>query len=349
MDVAIVGAGPIGCYLGQQLRGLDVKIFEEHTEIGKPISCTGLISSNVDEILEVPKKSVLNKVKGAKLFSPGNAMVELSRGEDQAYVVDRSVFDREIAKGADIELGHRVSSLDFNAEYIVGADGPNSFVARAAGFPAIEESITGLQYEIPNDSYATDFVELYFGNRIAPEFFAWIVPAKDRLRVGLATNESPKQHLDKFVEEKFGKPEIIETHAGLIPVKCRSRITNENVALVGDAAGQVKPTTGGGIYIGMQSARILAEAIKRESLDYYMREFNEQVLPELVMGSRIRRLIKSLSDSEIDKIWNIMNRPKVKKLFQEHGDMDKPSLLAKGVIKDPGVLLLLPHLRHLWI
>ena len=349
MDVVIVGAGPVGCYLGKQLRGLDVKIFEEHPEVGKPVSCTGLISSNIDDIFEVPKNSILNTVKGAKLFSPSGTVVELSRKEDQAYIVDRSIFDRELAKGLDVGLGQRVESLDLGARYIVGADGPNSFVAEAAGFPAIGEALTGLQYEIPNDSYNTEFVELYFGNAVAPGFFAWVVPAGKRLRVGLAVENNPKQLLERFVSEKFGKPEILERHAGRIPVKCRGRITKGNVALVGDAAGQVKPTTGGGVYIGMRAAALLAEAIKRDSLDYYMREFNEQVLPELVMGGRIRRLIKSLSDEDIDKIWGIMNKPKIKRLFQEHGDMDRPTLLAKGVIRDPSVLLLLPHLRHLWI
>jgi len=345
-DVTIIGAGPAGLYLAKQLAGLEVEILEEHSEIGKPVQCTGLISKNIDELLEVPEECMLNKVKGARLYSPSGKVVELKRKEDQAYVVDRAIFDKKLAEGLDITFSSRVSSLDFDSKIIVGADGPNSTVAKLAEFPRIEETLTGLQYII-KESYDPDFVELHFGTNIANGFFAWVVPAGEFLRVGLATKENPKQYLDNFLNKKFPSAEILETQAGVIPMKWRSQIVKENIALVGDAAGQVKPTTGGGVYMGLSSAKILADAIKEDELEKYEKEWNEKIKPELSTGNLIRNVLKKLSDEEMEEIWGVLQKPSIKELIEEHGDMDKPTALVKAVVKNPNIMKLLPYLRYL--
>ncbi len=351
MDVQIIGAGTIGCYLARQLKdaGIDFKIFEEHSEVGIPKHCTGLVSKNIDELIKVPNKVVLNKVKGAKLYSPSGKCVELSREKDQAYVLDRPLFDKELSKGLDIQFNTHIEKLDTNAKFIVGADGANSTIARIASFPPLEKVITGVQVEIENESYDKKFVELYFGEKIAPGFFAWIVPTDKTLKVGLATKENPSEYLDRFIKERFGSPEILETYGGLIPLKWREQIVEGDVALVGDAAGQVKATSGGGVYIGMASAKILSDAIKENNLERYQKDWEEKIKPELNSALMIRNVLDRISDIELEKIFEILDQNEIKDIIIKYGDMDKPQDLLKKIVKNPAILTkFLPYLKYLW-
>ena len=343
-DVSIVGAGPVGLFLARELQGLDVKVFEEHQSIGEPVQCSGLVSRNIDELVKIPQECILNKVKGARLYSPAGKCFEVARGREEAYVIDRTLFDQKLSEGVDVETGKRVSSLSLDSEYIVGADGPNSIVAKQSGFPPLEEVIPGLQYEVEKE-VDQDFVELHFGNEVAPGFFAWVIPIGDKTRVGLCSKENIKAFLDKFVKSKgFDNAEIVSQQAGLVPLKWREEIVKGNVALVGDAAGQVKPTTGGGIVMGFSSAKILADAIKKGDLDYYTQEWNRKVLPELRTGSAIRRTFKELSDEKIEALLALLGDEYFRKALEEHGDMDKHTKLLKVVIKNPGLLRLVPEL-----
>ncbi len=349
-EVHIVGAGNAGCYLAQQLKkkGINFRIFEEHPEVGRPPHCTGLVSKNIDEFLDVSKDVVLNQIKGAKLFSPDETCLELTRDEDQAYVFDRVGFDKKLAEGLEITTGKRVEKLNPEAEFIVGADGPNSTVAELGNFPKLEKTITGIQVEIENESMSKDFVEMYFGEGVAPGFFAWIVPMNKRLKVGLASNESPGKYLGKFISEKFGNPEILEKYGGVIPMKWRREIWKDHIALVGDAAGQVKPTSGGGIYMGFKSAKILADALERKDLEAYEELWSMKVKPELNYALMIRKFLNRLTDKKMDKLWELLNKPEIKKLIEEHGDMDKPSKLIKEAVKNPVLLSYLPYFRYLF-
>lgn len=351
MDIEIIGAGTIGCYLAQQLRdtGIEFRIFEEHPEVGVPKHCTGLVSKNIDELIKTPSKVILNKVKGAKLYSPNGKCIELSKEKYQAYVLDRPLFDKELSKNLDIEFNTHIDKIDKSAKFIVGADGANSTIAKIAGFPSLEKVITGVQVEIENEAYDKNFVELYFGEKIAPGFFAWIVPTDKTLKVGLATKENPKRYLSKFINEKFENPEILETYGGIIPLKWREQIVKGNVALVGDAAGQVKATSGGGVYIGMTSAKILSSAIKENNLEFYQKEWEEKIKPELNSALMIRNFLDRLSDNELEKIFEILEDPEIKKIILEYGDMDKPRELMKKIVKNPAVLAkFLPYLKYLW-
>ena len=350
--VSIVGGGTAGLFLARELKekGIASIVYEEHRELGKPVHDTGIFSKNLLEFVPGLKKIALNTVKGAKLFSPGGKVVELARRENEAYVLDRDKLEKTLAKGLNVETGKKVEKLDFKSKYIVGADGTGSAVAKLAGFPEINEWLLGLEYEIENTgTHGTDFVELYFGNQVAPGFFAWIVPTDKTLRVGLAVNGKAKDYLDRFLSEKFGSTEIIQTIGGLIPMRWREKIVKGNVALLGDAAGQVKPTTGGGVYMGMASAKILARAISKGDLDLYEKEWMEKIMPELEHGLRIRNFLNRLSDSEIDKIFGILENEKIRNLILAHGDMDRPSGLLKAALGNPALIAeFLPYLKYLW-
>lgn len=351
-DVTIVGGGTAGLFLAQELKksGISSIVYEEHKELGKPIHDTGIISKNLADFFKDCKKISLNQVKGARLYSPGGEVVELTRKQDEAYILDRDKLEKELAKGIDVELGKKIEKISFHSKFIIGADGSRSTVAKLAGFPEIPVWLLGLQYEIANDGkYEKDFVELHFGNNTAPGFFAWIVPTDKNLRVGLAVNGNAKIHLDKFVKAKFGEAEILETIGGLIPTRWRPQFAKGNVALVGDAAGQVKPATGGGVYMGMASAQILAEAIKQDNLSLYEQKWQEKIMPELEQGLKIRETLNAMADKEIDKIFRLLNDEKIKKLLLEYGDMDRPLKVIKTVLQNPKLVVgFLPYLRYLW-
>jgi flavin-dependent dehydrogenase len=347
-DCTIIGGGPVGLFLARQLEEFDVRILEEHAEIGKPVQCTGLLSKNIDALHKLPQECILNTVKGAKIYSPSGKILELARKQDEAYVIDRALFDKSLAEGVEIDRGKRVEHINFNSKYIVGADGPNSTVAQLAGFPEIEEKLFGVQYEIPLRSYDTDFVELYFGNQVAPGFFAWVVPTDSRLRVGLAGNENVKEYLDRFVRKKFGQPEILGTQAGVIPLKIRQEFVKGNIALVGDSAGQVKPTTGGGIIMSFKSAKILADAIKNNDLNSYEKNWDKELGKDFWVGGLIRKLVKKMPDNEMDNAWDTLASEGMKKLLEKHGDMDHPTKLVKAGLKNLSFLKLLPYAKYLF-
>jgi geranylgeranyl reductase family protein len=348
-QVTIVGGGPAGLHLSRKLKdkGIDSTVYESSPDIGRPVQCSGVFSNNFAELLDMPKKVILNQVKGAKLYSPSKKVVEVSREEKQADIVDRGEYDRHLAKGLDVKEGEHVNSLDFDSEYIVGADGAHSTVARLAGFPPLEKHVVGVQVEIDNDGYDKDFVELHLGQRVAPGFFAWIIPTDKNLRVGLGTRENPKEYLDRFIEERFGKVEQRKCLAGYIPMRVRKPILKGNVALVGDAAGQVKATTGGGIYMGMKSAEILADAIERKDLNIYEKRFRNEIYPDLKKAVAINNILSSMTDKEMDKFWDTLGKKNMVKLMQEYGDMDKPTLLLKGFLKNPGLITQVPFIRSL--
>src|SRR3989344_4236844 len=113
-DVTIVGGGTAGLFLARELKtkGISSVVYEEHKELGKPIHDTGILSKNLDEFIDFHKKITLNKVKGARFYSPSGKVVELTRKEDEAYILDRDKLEKELAKGIDVELGKRVENLN---------------------------------------------------------------------------------------------------------------------------------------------------------------------------------------------------------------------------------------------
>ncbi|MFH1424966.1 MAG: NAD(P)/FAD-dependent oxidoreductase [archaeon] len=346
MHISIVGAGPAGLYLAKQLKDFDVEILEEHPKVGEPVQCTGILSKTIEQFVKIPEEIILNKIRGARLFSPSGEMIEVKQSEVKAYIVDRAKFDQHLAEDVDVKFNTRVSEIP-KSDYVIGADGPSSEIARLAGFPPLEDVVVGVQYVIKNPGYDEDFVEAYAGSEVAPNFFAWIVPAGDNLRVGLATNKSPVAYLDKFVKKKFSSPEILQKNAGQIPLKWRSSFVKDNVALLGDAAGQVKATTGGGVYMGFLSAEILAEAIKNNNLQGYEENWKIEALPELKLNHKIHEIYKKLQDSEIDNITKLVKSANLNEVIAEYGNTEKPSILVKHLLKNPRALKLLPYLRHI--
>jgi flavin-dependent dehydrogenase len=226
-----------------------------------------------------------------------------------------------------IECHGRVESIDGRAAVIAGGFSPG---LPGLGAGLFKDFAIGAQAEVeaPN----IDEVEVYFGE-MAPGFFAWLVPATPPLvRAGLISRENPGDYLKKWLSELAIQGKITSVGArinyGGIPLKTTGRSYGERVVMVGDAAGQVKPITGGGIYYGLIGADIAAATLdaalkdgdlSARRLAHYEREWRKRLGKELTTGYRFRRLFERLSDRQIDRLFEIVEKRGIDKALLKTG------------------------------
>ncbi|ODS42758.1 MAG: hypothetical protein MSIBF_05545 [Candidatus Altiarchaeales archaeon IMC4] len=345
-EVAVIGAGPAGSIAAEEsAKDYDTVIFEEHKK--QPVHCAGLISKTGFGRLGIPERDfILNKIRGAKIFSPKGTCIEISPKETKAFVVDRSAFDdyllsKAVSSGAEY-VNSRVDTVGgeffhkknkkINAEKIILATGTDYKLQRAAGINTPKEFLFGAQYDMMVEC-ETDMVELHF---ILPEFFAWIIPAGDFARVGLCAKKNAVQSLDAFVAKlnssgRLKNQKISKKVFGTIPVydpklKTSGLGANTDINLVGDAAGHVKATTGGGIILGGLAARHAAS-------EDYESEWKSEIGRELRLHLAMHRFLASLPDKKKDKLFSAV--AKNHKTLEDSGDMDAASATLGAILKNP--------------
>lgn len=341
-DVIIVGAGPAGSYAAYELAssGHSVAVFEEKSAPGLNVCCTGIISTECFDSVGVSTDIVLTAADSARFFSPSGKCLRLQTEKVQAYVVDRSLFDRAIAckaqaRGVRYFFSSRVIDVVvgkddirtetvccgaramFSARSVILANGYRPGLPRKLGLGRIKSFLVGAQAEVEAQDIAE--VEVHFGREIAPGSFAWLVPiSTDRAYVGLLASSHAKLHLQRFVDSLYRRGRITDQDVAIrqkaIPLGTLTRSYGDRVLAIGDAAGQVKPTTGGGIYFGHLGAkiavRVLDEALKDDNLAAgrlarYQKEWKARMGKELSRGYLARWAYARLSDRQIEKIFNI--------------------------------------------
>ncbi len=366
-DVVVVGGGPAGAIAAKYaaLNGASTLLIEEHASIGSPVQCTGLISTAALNECETGEGNfVLNKMKGAFVYAP-NGEELVVRGKDvKAYVIDRKIFDRELVErsldeGVDILLKTRFIGMEkgkisvisdgerkeIHASVVIGADGIQSSVGRAAGLGRCEKFISGIQFEAPYAAKDPEFVEIFTGNDIAPGFFAWAVPFNGLARIGLARNPGANPPL-YYLRNLLKHPVVASRYRGSrtewvlggIPLGPPKKTATDSVMLVGDAAGQVKPTSGGGVYMGAVCAKIAGEVAAKASqkeavLGEYEKRWRSAVGRELSIGMRIHKSLGKLSDENLNEFISFLNKPKISEIITDYGDMDHPSVLLQKLIQ----------------
>jgi len=343
MKITIVGAGPVGCYTALLLKyyGIDSLIIEEHKEVGKPVQCAGIVGREVFEDLVLPlsKKSIKNQLDGAIIYYDGGNL--LVKREGVAYVIDREAFDKELSKGLNIKyntkflgFGKRNSSYltktnrgNFYSDILIGADGANSQVRKAAQLFINIKYYKGLQFRIRTKSERKNLAEVHFKSPL----FSWVIPEGDGIvRVGTLLRKEDHASAD-FIEDMGIKGEILDKVGGLIPMGY-SDTFKENVALIGDAACQVKPLTGGGIYYGLKSAEILARCIKDGRIASYDRNWKRLFGKEIRLGLLARRILEHMSNKTLAVLFNLAkeNSDSISKI----GDFENHSSIFWGLIKN---------------
>ncbi|GAB3022978.1 geranylgeranyl reductase family protein [Natronobiforma cellulositropha] len=324
-DFVVVGVGPAGARVARRAAeaGHDVLALEQGS-VGDPLACSGHVSTDIWEYTGSDAKATLrqNEVYGAR-FHVGGPEVSRNGGDGRdtytfykrepvSNVIDRVGLDRHLAAlaeeaGADVREGHTVTGVEefadhvevtakgpdgtevFETKLVAGCDGPRSRVRDALGLGQPAELLHGVLAfsEEPDDG---DFVDVHL---TAPRFFAWRIP-RDSGGVEYGLAAPPGAHVGRLFEELIDGYEISVSHrcSGLIPVGPPERITSRRGFLVGDAAAQTKPFTGGGILYGMRCADHAIREIDPDrptTLAAYEHAWRADLAREIELGHLLRR------------------------------------------------------------
>jgi len=333
-NISVIGAGPAGSYYASlAAKNNDVRLFEEHRTIGKPVACTGILTDSISSVIPIPKDLIIGKINRFKIIAPNGKSVYIDMKKSDR-IIDRKKFDqflynKAIDAGAKAHLGEKflgykknndtytlkTSRSNYDTDMIVGADGPLSQVAKSAGIYEERRFIQGLQVRAryPGLEEGTTIIHLNLGE------FSWIVPEDDRIaRIGVIGVNNKKLHADYKRLIKDAK--IIEHQSGIIPLyNPRQKLRKDNVFLIGDAATQVKATTYGGIIYGLLAGSYLAQ--DKES---YVKRFNSKLGKDLWISLKMRELMNSMTEKQADELIGIFNKKTNSRILSEH-DRDFPS------------------------
>ena len=349
--ISIIGAGPSGSHLACLLsKHDDVNVYEEHSSIGKPVQCTGLVTSSIKDHLKLESKFILNKIKDITVIAPSKQSITFNL-KNPNIIIDRELFDKHMAEkaidnGAKYNLSSRFISYSRNkisiktkkitktreTDLLVGADGPLSNVAKSAGLFKNRKFVIGLQARIKLKDINVNELKFFLGYGS----FAWIVPENEFIaKVGVVSKQNPKMFFNHLLKEVKQK-KIIEHNSGIIPIYDPNiKIEKGNVFLVGDAAAQVKATSYGGIIQGLTAAENLSRAIINEEIYTALcKDLNK----ELKYGLLIRNVLDKFSLKDYDDLISLVQDKKTKSIIQSI-DRDYPSkMILKLMLSQPRFL-----------
>jgi len=355
-DVIVIGGGPIGSYTASRLakEGYEVLVLDKKLVPGEGVCCTGIISRECVNKFNIDEGIMYHAANSAVIYSPGGSAFKVHRDETQVYIVNRSAFDRVmVAKarhnGAEYQFGAKVENIvacedgveidmscggeriQLSSRAVVLASGFSLPFTKKAELGGYGDFAIGAQAEVKVNKL--EEVEIYTGQDIAPGFFGWLVPTSShKALVGVMCRHKPGQFLKKLISllEKRGKiiTSEIEYSYGGIPLKPLPMTYGDRLLVVGDAAGHVKPLTGGGIYYGLLCADIavdtLSGALKddnlsSENLAGYQTRWQKLLGRELRISSYARKFYERLSDRRIEKVLRIMRSGSI---YEELGKAD---------------------------
>jgi len=357
-DVIIIGAGITGSFTANELGklGYGVCVLDKNAGTGKKSSCTGIVSNECMELLRVHAGIIQHKAHSAKIFSPSGAFIRVDRESTQAYILDRPALDRHMAEQAQINhaeyrFNTLVQAINQHPEYIeincrcnqqqlvlktraaVIAGGFSSSLTNQLGLGRISYYAQGAQAEVTCRDI--DETEVYCGGDIAPGFFAWLVPVgRSRAKAGLLCRNSPREFMSVLLDRLAVEGKIVQhdyrINYGNIPLKPLAKTYGNRFVVIGDAAGQVKPTTGGGIYFGLLSAReavtVLDEAFKADDLSagrlsHYQKRWHKILNHELTIDYWAHRFYQKLDDKQIVHIFDVIDRHGIHESFLTSPDI----------------------------
>ena len=355
-----MGAGPAGLTAAQRLseQGWSVAVLEEHAHIGNPVNCSGVLGVEAFERFHLPSELIRHSLSSLEFVSPRGIRWEFEMTRALAHVVVRGELDRHLGErarnaGVNVLLGHRVTAVQpatgglqvtvsagepgleraLAARAVVIATGAGMPLLNKLGFNSSPSRLLGVQTEL---ALPARQVEVYFGQKWAPEGFAWVVPVGDgRAKVGLRCRRDGPSTLRNFLaradlaERADGPPGPIQ--CSVLPLGFLKQSFGDRILVVGEAAGHIKTTTCGGIYYGMLTAELAAELLDSsladdrldaEALSVYEQRWRELLQAEIETGLKLRRSFKLMSDWGIERLMSLARRDGIARLIQEEANFD---------------------------
>jgi len=343
-DVVVAGGSVAGLLCAREIasKGFSVLVIEEDYEIGTPEHCGGLVSmTGLEELGIIPfRKTFEHMIESAEIISPNGNMFTVNSKKQKVVEISRRELDKQIAfqaqnKGAVIKVrtsfqeitdtGIRTKEEKIDCKIFVDARGVSSLIHKdRTGI------LSSAQYEIYSDWIKKGKVEVIFDQKKFPGFFAWIIPSGEgKGKVGVAGRGiNVSETLDKILEEKKNYSVIRKIFA---PIWIKGPIENfveGKTVIVGDAAGQAKPTTAGGIftsgmggvYAGQAISKFL-ETNNKSDLDEYQKKWMGRFGKEFEKQSLARKILERIDNNTINKLFESIT-PEITKEISEKEDFD---------------------------
>jgi digeranylgeranylglycerophospholipid reductase len=359
--------------------GLKVVMLEKRQEIGDPVRCAeGVSKRTLRRIVKPEPEWISAEVKGARIYAPDGMSIVMSEdksGGEVGYVLERKIFDRGLAMqaaqaGAKVLVKTRATGLlrkdgnvcgvsalsigeplQIEAPLIIGADGVESKVGRWAGIDTtlqLQDIESCAQFLVHDASIDGEYTEFFLGNSIAPSGYAWSFPKGEKLaNIGLGMQGSRSKPgeavrlLKELMKTRFPNGKVVEMVVGGDP--CSGPIDSaiaDGVMLVGDAAHQTDPLTGGGILNAMQAGIIAGEVaakaisagnVRRAALKEYEDRWREDIGKTIARSFQLKEFFVKLTDKDLNQLIGSLAKEDITK-------MDLPGMLRVLLRLNPKLL-----------
>ena len=343
-DVVIAGGSIAGLLCAREIarQKHSVLVIEEDYEIGTPEHCGGLVSTSaLEELGIVPhRKTIDHLIETAQVFAPGGKSFTVNSNKQKVAEISRRELDKQVARqaqqnGAEIRVrtsfqevtddGVKTSEGVIKCKIVVDARGASALIHRDR-----EGMLSSAQYEIYADWIKKGKVEVYFDQEKYPGFFSWIIPSAEGIgKAGVAGRGiNAAEALEYFLSKK-GKYSTIRKIFAPIWIKGPiEEFVSKNIVTIGDAAGQSKPTTAGGIYScgigGIFAGRAISKFLESgniSDLNEYQKKWNEKFGKEFEKQLLARKVLERLDNKTIDKLFESIT-PEIIEDISKKDDFD---------------------------
>ncbi len=370
----IVGGGPSGLFTSSLLskQGLSVALFDKESAIGDNVVCSGVVSKEAFSRYNFPGSAIVGSLKEAVLHSPSGNNIDYEHPEEDVVVVNRKLFDSELGKsavqnGTSIFNNSKVISIKNTKEYaevkikakdeiktvraalIVIATGVSFNLQNSLGMGRPKNILKGIQAEIKAPEVKK--LNLFWGNKFSDGFFSWGIPLSNgNLKIGVMTKDNPidcfNYTLKKLGKEKLSYSDSLKINRRGISFGQIKKNYSNRVVAVGEAAGLIKTTTGGGIYYGLISAEIasglITEAFKEKRFDEkflskYQKLINNSFSKEIKFGEFFHKFYSKLNDYQINQLFDAAKEDQILDFISESGKFDWHKDAVLKIFKSPNL------------